>query len=59
MGTERKKKKDPHAVALGKRGSKARMTKLTAEQRKEIARNAIRARWERYRAVKAARKATE
>jgi len=32
------KRKNPAAVALGKRGAKARMTKLTPEERSEIAR---------------------
>jgi hypothetical protein len=43
------KKKNPHAVALGrvggKKSGKARMEKLTPERRKEIARNAVQARW--------------
>jgi len=34
------KRKNAAAVALGKRGAKARMTKLTPEQRSEIARKA-------------------
>ena len=41
--------KNPHAVALGrlggKKGGKARASKLTPSQRKEIARKAARARW--------------
>lgn len=41
--------KNPHAVALGrlggKKGGPARAQKLTAEQRKEIARKAAEARW--------------
>jgi hypothetical protein len=41
--------KNPHAVALGRlggrKGGKARASKLTAEQRKEIARKAAQARW--------------
>ena len=41
--------KDPLAVALGQRGGlkggKARAKKLTAEQRRESARKASRARW--------------
>lgn len=41
--------KDPHAVALGRRGGlkggKARAGKLTAEQRSEIAKKAAKARW--------------
>jgi len=47
------KPKNPHAVALGRLGGqksgKARMEKLTAEQRREIARNAVRARWAKRR----------
>ena len=41
--------KNPHAVALGrlggKKGGPARAQKLTAKQRKEIARKAAEARW--------------
>ena len=41
--------KNPHAVALGRlggqKGGRARAEKLTLEQRREIARNAARARW--------------
>jgi hypothetical protein len=41
--------KNPHAVALGRlggmKGGKARAKKLTAEQRREIARKAADARW--------------
>ena len=41
--------KNPHAVALGRlggqKGGKARAKKLTAEQRREIARRAAEARW--------------
>jgi hypothetical protein len=39
------KRKNPAAVALGKRGAKARMTKMTPEQRSEVARTAVAARW--------------
>jgi len=43
--------KNPHAVALGrlggKKGGKARAEKLSSEERREIARKAARARWER------------
>jgi hypothetical protein len=43
------KKKNPHAVALGRVGgrksAKARMEKLTPEKRSEIARKAVQARW--------------
>jgi len=41
----KKKDKDVNAVALGRKGGKARRNKLTAEQRKEIASRAARARW--------------
>ena len=34
------KRKDPAAVALGRKGQKARHAKLTPEQRSEIARKA-------------------
>ncbi len=43
--------KNPAAVALGRlgglKGGKARASKLTPEQRKEIAQKAAKARWER------------
>jgi len=43
------KAKNPHAVALGRRGGlkggKARMANLTDAQRRELARKAARARW--------------
>jgi hypothetical protein len=43
--------KDPAAVALGRKGGlkggKARAAKLTPEQRSEIARKAVEARWSR------------
>ena len=39
------KKKNPAAVALSKLAAKARIVKITPEQRSEIARNAVRARW--------------
>lgn len=46
---ERKPKKNPAAVALGrlggKKGGPARAKKLTAEQRREIARKAAAIRW--------------
>jgi hypothetical protein len=41
----KKKQKDPHAVYLGKLGGKARIEKLTAEERRDIARKAAQARW--------------
>jgi len=45
----KKREKDPNAVALGKKGGKARIEKMTAEQRREIARKAVLARWAKYR----------
>ena len=45
----KKKDKDPNAVALGRKGGKARRSKLTAEQRTEIARRAAKARWSKQR----------
>ncbi|HSE49754.1 MAG TPA: thiamine pyrophosphate-dependent dehydrogenase E1 component subunit alpha [Terriglobales bacterium] len=39
-------KKDPAAVALGRKGGKARLTKMTPEQRSSVARQAVRARWD-------------
>jgi hypothetical protein len=43
------KKKNPHAVALGKmggsKGGKVRASKLSPERRSEIARKAVLARW--------------
>lgn len=45
------KKKNPAAVALGrlggKKSAKGRMEKISPEQRKEIARNAAKARWDK------------
>ena len=50
-----RKKKKPNAVALGKlggsKGGKIRAERLTAERRKEIARNAVKARWDKVRAT--------
>jgi hypothetical protein len=46
-----KKGKNPNAVALGRlgglKGGKARIAKLTPEERRELARKAVRARWEK------------
>jgi hypothetical protein len=39
--------KDPAAVALGKRGGKARADSMTPEHRAEIARKAAEKRWRR------------
>ena len=48
-GAEPEKKKDPAAVALGRRGGlkggKARAAKMSPERRAEIARKAAKARW--------------
>jgi hypothetical protein len=41
----KKKEKNPNAVALGRKGGKARLDKLTPAQRTEIARKAVTARW--------------
>jgi hypothetical protein len=49
------KRKNPHAVAMAKLGSKkatkARMEKISPERRKEIARNAVKARWAKKKPV--------
>jgi hypothetical protein len=46
------KKKNPHAVALGKlggsKGGKIRAARLSPEQRTEIARKAVLARWAKH-----------
>ena len=39
------KRKNPAAVHLGRKGGKARLTKMTAEQRQAIARKGANARW--------------
>jgi hypothetical protein len=39
------KRKDPAAVALGRKGGRARMSKMTAGQRRMLARLAAQARW--------------
>jgi hypothetical protein len=61
---EQKPKKNPHAVALGKKGGrkggliggKRRAEKLTAAQLSEAGRKAVQARWARWRAQKAQEK---
>jgi hypothetical protein len=48
MAKKKQKKQDnknPHAVALGELGARARTKKLSPERRKEIAQKAIQARW--------------
>ena len=46
------KKKNPHAVALGKmggaKGGKVRAAKLSPERRQEIARKAVLSRWAKH-----------
>ena len=50
-----RKKKNPNAVALGKlggsKGGRIRAERLTSERRKEIARKAVKARWDKARAM--------
>ena len=50
------KRKNPHAVALGRRGGKkggkARLVTMTPEERRESARRAALTRWNRVRAEK-------
>jgi hypothetical protein len=41
----KKRDKNPHAVALGRIGGKARLQKLTPEKRREISQKAIKTRW--------------
>ncbi len=53
---EKRKRKNPMAVALGRRGGKksgpARMQKIPPEVRREIARKAVMARWARAKQAK-------
>ena len=53
---KRAKRKDPAAVALGRKGGKARLTTMTASQRSELARAAVKARWDRHKQEAAAEK---
>jgi hypothetical protein len=50
---KKKKAKNPNAVALGRlgglKGGKARIAKLTPEERRELARKAVQARWAKER----------
>ncbi len=46
----KQRRKNSHAVALGRSGAKARQKKLSLEVRSEIARVAVNARWARVRA---------
>lgn len=42
-----KKRKDPAAVALGRKGGKARVKNLSPEERSAAARKAVQARWKK------------
>jgi hypothetical protein len=48
---KKKKVKNPNAVALGRlgglKGGKARIAQLTKEERRELARKAVKARWDK------------
>jgi hypothetical protein len=46
---KRRRRKNPEAVKLGRRGGKARVKKLTAEERRESSRKAALARWTKWR----------
>jgi len=37
-----------YLARIGRRGGKARLTKMTAEERKKVARNAAKARWAKF-----------
>ncbi len=54
------KKKDPRAVALGrkggKKGGKARWERVPPEKRSEIPRRAVQARWARAKKIKTTKK---
>jgi hypothetical protein len=41
------KGKNPHAAALGRKGGKARWKGVSSQERTEIARRAVQARWEK------------
>jgi hypothetical protein len=45
ISTPESEGKDPAAVALGRKGGKARAEGMSAKRRKEIARKAARSRW--------------
>ncbi len=47
-----KHSKDPAAVALGRKGGKARIAKLSKEERSRLARLAVQTRWARAKAAK-------
>lgn len=43
----RMKRKDPAAVALGRKGGRARMKRISVEERTKLARQAANARWDK------------
>jgi hypothetical protein len=45
-----KRRKNPHAVALGKLATAGRMKRMTPEQRSKVGKIAIAARWAKHRA---------
>jgi hypothetical protein len=47
--------KNPHAVALGRKGGKARAKRLTEKERSEAAKKAIQARWSRVKSTSASK----
>ncbi len=47
-----KHRKDPAAVALGRKGGRARIAKLSKEERSRLARLAVQTRWARAKAAK-------
>jgi hypothetical protein len=53
---KKKKAKNPNAVALGRlgglKGGKARIAQLTPDERRELARKAVQARWAKEKARK-------
>ncbi len=51
-GVKRKRRKNPYAVALGRRGGKARLRTMTREERVRVARQAALARWARAKGKK-------
>ena len=50
MAKPTSKRKDPAAVALGRKGGKARMRDLSPAERAEVARTISLIRWAKYRA---------
>ena len=50
MANKVKRHKDPAAVALGRKGGKARIAKLSKEERSRLARLAVQTRWARAKA---------